>query len=119
MSWSGRDGMRRVVVNSRGQEVGVLSTINALPGNDLRLTVDLDLQMAAEASLGDQAGAVVAIDPRTGEVLAMVSHPSFDPNDFAKRIDPRQWNELTNDPMKPLMNKAIQAQLAPGRCSRS
>src|SRR5208283_1791533 len=111
---SGRDGMRRVVVNSRGQEVGVLSTINAMGGNDLRLTVDLDLQMAAEAGLGDHAGAVVALDPRTGEVLAMVSHPSFDPNDFAKRIDPKEWEQITSDPMKPLMNKAIQAQLAPG-----
>src|SRR5208283_1240099 len=111
---SGRDGMRRVVVNSRGQEVGVLSTINAQSGNDLRLTIDLDLQMAAEASLGDQAGAVVALDPRTGEVLAMVSHPSFDPNEFAKRIDREEWEKLTDDPMKPMMNKAIQAQLAPG-----
>ncbi len=111
---SGRDGMRRVVVNSRGQEVGVLSTIDAHPGNDLRLTIDLDLQMAAEASLGERAGAVVALDPRTGEVLVMVSHPSFDPNNFAKRIDPKEWNELMSDPMKPLMNKSIQAQLAPG-----
>jgi penicillin-binding protein 2 len=111
---SGHDGMRRVVVNSRGQEVGVLSTVKALPGNDLRLTIDLDLQMAAEASLGDRAGAVVALDPRTGEVLVMVSHPSFDPNDFAKRIDPKEWEQLNSDPMKPLMNKSIQAQLAPG-----
>ena len=112
---AGRDGMRRVVVNSRGQEVGVLKDpIDAHPGNDLRLTIDLDLQMAAEASLGDHAGAVVALDPRTGEVLVMVSHPSFDPNDFAKRIDPKEWEELNNDPMKPLMNKSIQAQLAPG-----
>src|ERR1035437_7611710 len=110
---SGRDGMRRVVVNSRGQEMGLLTTLNALPGNDLRLTLDLDLQMVAEASLGDRAGAVVAIDPRSGEVLAMVSHPSFDPNNFAKRIDPKEWEQLTTDPLKPLMNKAIQAQLAP------
>src|SRR5208283_655537 len=65
---SGRDGMRRVIVNSRGEEVGSLNTINALPGNDLRLTLDLDLQMVAEASLGEQPGAVVALDPRTGEV---------------------------------------------------
>jgi len=111
---AGVDGMRRVVVNSRGQEVGELSDKYPQNGNDLRLTVDLDLQMAAEASLGDHAGAVVALDPRTGEVLAMVSHPSFDPNDFAKRIDPKEWNDLMNDPMKPLMNKSIQAQLAPG-----
>jgi penicillin-binding protein 2 len=106
--------MRRVVVNSRGQEVGVLSTVDALAGNDLRLTIDLDLEMAAEAGLGDHSGAVVALDPRSGEVLAMVSHPSYDPNDFAKHIDPKEWDQLTNDPMKPLMNKSIQAQLAPG-----
>ena len=111
---NGRDGMRRVVVNSRGQEVGVLANVYAQSGNDLRLTIDLDLQMAAEASLAEHAGAVVALDPRTGEVLAMASHPSFDPNDFAKRIDPKEWNALMSDPMKPLMNKAIQAQLAPG-----
>jgi penicillin-binding protein 2 len=111
---SGRDGMRRVVVNSRGQEVDELSIIKPQSGNDLRLTIDLDLQMVAEAALGEHPGAVVALDPRTGEVLAMVSHPSFDPNDFAKRIDPKEWADLMNDPMKPLMNKAIQAQLAPG-----
>jgi penicillin-binding protein 2 len=111
---SGRDGLRRVIVNSRGQEVGSLNTVNALPGNDLRLTIDLDLQMAAEAALGEHPGAVVALDPRTGEVLAMASHPAFDPNDFAKRIDRTRWSELMSDPLKPLMNKAIQAQLAPG-----
>ena len=111
---SGQDGMRRVIVNSRGEEVGSLTTINAIAGNDLRLTLDLDLQMVAEAALGDQPGAIVALDPRTGEVLAMVSHPSFDPDVFAKRIDREEWEKLANDPMKPLMNKAIQAQLAPG-----
>jgi penicillin-binding protein 2 len=111
---SGQDGLRRVVVNSRGEEMGSLNTINATPGNDLRLTIDLDLQMVAEAALGEQPGAVVALDPRTGEVLAMVSHPSFDPNDFAKRIDREEWEKLADDPMKPMMNKAIQAQLAPG-----
>jgi penicillin-binding protein 2 len=110
----GRDGIRRVVVNSRGQEVGSLTTVNALPGNDLRLTLDLDIQLAAEASLGDRPGAVVALDPRNGEVLAMVSHPGFDPNDFARRIDREEWQRLADDPLKPLMNKGIQAQLAPG-----
>lgn len=111
---SGRDGMRRVVVNSRGREVGSMTRVNALPGNDLRLTIDLDLQMVAEAALGDSPGAVVALDPRTGEVLAMVSHPAFDPNEFARRIDRDAWERLTSDPYKPLMNKAIQAHLAPG-----
>ncbi len=111
---AGRDGMRRVVVNSRGEDMGSMTTLNALPGNDLRLTLDLDLQMAAEAALGDRAGALVALDPGTGEVLAMVSQPSFDPNDFARRIDSETWQQLTSDPRKPLLNKAIQAHLAPG-----
>jgi len=111
---AGRDGMRRVVVNSRGQEMGSITTINALPGNDLRLTLDLDIQMAAEAALGGRPGAVVALDPATGEVLAMVSHPSFNPNDFAGRIDSATWHQLNTDPNHPLMNKAIQAHLAPG-----
>jgi len=110
----GRDGMKRVVVNSRGQEVGTLGTVNALPGHDLRLTLDLNLQLTAEAAMGDKPGAVVALDPRTGEVLAMVSHPTFDPNDFTHHISVKTWRELTTNPLHPLMNKAIQAQLAPG-----
>jgi penicillin-binding protein 2 len=110
----GRDGMRRVIVNSRGQEMGSMTTVNALPGNDLRLTLDLDLQMAAEAALGEQPGAVVALDPRTGEVLALVSHPTFDPNHFAQRIDKETWQQMNSDPEKPLLNKAIQSHLAPG-----
>lgn len=110
----GRDGMRRVIVNSRGQEAGTLGTINAVPGHDLRLTLDLNLQLTAEAALGDRPGAVVALDPRNGDVLAMVSHPTFDPNDFTHHISVKTWRRLTTDPMHPLMNKAIQAQLAPG-----
>lgn len=111
---SGRDGMRRTIVNSRGQEVGSMNSIEAQPGADLRLTLDVDLQLAAEAALGDRDGAIVALDPRNGEVLAMVSHPTYDPNDFARHIDRDAWERLTSDPHKPLMNKAIQAQLAPG-----
>jgi penicillin-binding protein 2 len=111
---AGQDGVRRVVVNSRGQEVGSMTTIDAHPGNDLRLTIDLDLQLAAEVALGDRTGAVVALDPRSGEVLAMVSHPDFDPNDFAHRIDREEWERLTRDPEKPLLNKAIQSHVAPG-----
>ena len=111
---AGQDGMRRVIVNSRGEEVGSMTTLDAHPGNDLRLTVDLDVQLAAEMALGDREGAVVALDPRTGELLALVSHPGFDPNDFAHGIDQAQWKALMADPQKPLLNKAIQAQLAPG-----
>jgi penicillin-binding protein 2 len=111
---SGTDGMRRVVVNSRGEEVGSMTSIEAVPGHDLRLTVDLDVQQAAETALGDRDGAVVALDPRTGDVLAMVSHPTYDPNGFARHIDRETWERMTSDPGKPLMNKATQAQLAPG-----
>jgi len=72
------------------------------------------LQKAAELALGDRNGAIVAMDPRNGEILAMVSRPSFDPNAFAVKIDRGEWNKLITDPDHPLMNKAIQAQLAPG-----
>ena len=64
--------------------------------------------------MGDKNGAMVAMDPHTGEILAMVSRPTFDPNDFAVRISRGEWNKLVTDPDKPLLNKAIQAQLAPG-----
>ena len=74
----------------------------------------MDLQIAAEEAIGDKNGAIVAMDPHTGEILAMVSRPTFDPNDFAVRITHGDWSKLINDPDKPLLNKAIQAQLAPG-----
>jgi penicillin-binding protein 2 len=110
----GTDGMRRVVVNSIGKEVDRLSTQEAIPGKQITLTIDKDLQEVAEQSLGQRPGAVVAIDPRTGEVLAMVSRPTPDPNDFAVRIQADVWKQLNDDPLHPLMNRAIQAQLAPG-----
>jgi len=110
----GKNGSRNVIVNSRGKEMGELSETPAVPGQPLKLTIDLDLQIAAEEALGDKNGAIVAMDPRTGEVLAMASRPTFDPNAFAVRITQKEWNELISDPDKPLLNKAIQAQLAPG-----
>jgi penicillin-binding protein 2 len=110
----GTNGYRRVVVNSRGKELGQLADQPAVPGKPLKLTIDLDLQIAAEEALEGKNGAIVALDPRTGEVLAMVSRPTFDPNDFAVRISPQEWSQLVNDPGKPMLNKAIQAQLAPG-----
>src|SRR6266850_1799070 len=111
---TGTDGSLRTVVNSRGKELEQLNQISPKPGKELRLTVDLDVQIAAEEALEGKNGAIVAMDPRTGEVLAMVSRPTFDPNDFAVRISRAQWKQLINDPAKPLLNKAIQAQLAPG-----
>ena len=110
----GTDGSRDVIVDSHGREMGYLRTPHAIPGQDLKLTIDNDLQRAAELALGSRNGAVVAMDPRNGEILAMVSRPSYDPNAFAIRINRTDWNKLITDPDHPLMNKALQAQLAPG-----
>jgi penicillin-binding protein 2 len=111
---TGTDGMRRVIVNSIGKEMGHLSQQEPIPGKQITLTIDYDLQHIAEQSLGARPGAVVALDPRTGEVLAMASHPSMDPNDFSIRVSNDEWKRLNDDPEKPLLNRAIQAQLAPG-----
>ena len=94
----GQDGSRDVIVDSHGREVGYLGIQHANPGQDLRLTIDNDLQRAAELALGDRDGAIVAMDPRNGEILAMVSRPSFDPNEFAVRINRADWNKLITDP---------------------
>jgi len=110
----GTDGMRRVIVNSIGKEVDHLTQQDPIPGKQIQLSIDMDLQQVAEQSLGQRPGAVVALDPRTGEVLAMVSRPTPDPNDFAVRISAKEWKQLNEDPLKPLLNRAIQAQLAPG-----
>ena len=110
----GKNGARRSIVNSRGKEMQSLSETPAVPGQQLKLTLDIDLQIAAEEALEGKNGAIVAMDPRTGEVLAMVSRPSFDPNEFAVRVSRGEWNKLVTDENHPLLNKAIQAQLAPG-----
>jgi penicillin-binding protein 2 len=110
----GVDGSRDVVVNSHGKEIGRLGQTLAQPGKDLKLTIDLDVQMAAERAMEGKTGAVIALDPHTGEILALVSRPTFDPNQFAVRLSKSYWNEILNNPDHPLLNKAIQAQLAPG-----
>ena len=110
----GTDGMRRVIVNSIGKEMGRLSQQEAIPGKQIQLTIDYDLQQVAETGLGDKKGAVIALDPRTGEVLAFASHPAPDPNDFAIRVSKEEWQRLNEDPGKPLLNRVTQAQLAPG-----
>ena len=110
----GVDGERQVVVDNRGKTRKVLANKEAIPGKDLRLTLDLDLQAVAELAMEGKNGAVVAMDPRTGEVLAMVSRPTFDPNKFAVRIKSSDWREIADNPDHPLLNRAIQAQDAPG-----
>jgi penicillin-binding protein 2 len=110
----GKDGQRRIEVDSKGREIRRLSDTPAIPGKPLKLSIDLDVQIAAERAIADKNGAIVAMDPHTGEILAMLSRPTFDPNAFAVRVTRTEWNRLLNDPGKPLLNKAIQAQLAPG-----
>ena len=110
----GTDGMRRVIVNSVGKEMGHLDQQDAIPGKQVQLTIDYDLEQVAEAGLGDKKGAVVALDPRTGEVLAFASHPAPDPNDFAIRVSKEEWQRLNEDKDRPLLNRVTQAQIAPG-----
>jgi penicillin-binding protein 2 len=110
----GVDGERQVVVDNRGKTRETLANKEAVPGKDLQLTLDLDLQAVAELAMEGKNGAVVAMDPRTGEVLAMVSRPTFDPNKFAVRIKSSDWREIADNPDHPLLNRAIQAQDAPG-----
>ncbi len=111
---SGTDGLRRVIVNSVGKDVGRLEQKEAIPGQQIQLTIDYDLQVVAEQALAGRKGAVVALDPRTGEVLALVSRPAPDPNLFAVRVPREEWKRLNEDPDRPLLDRAIQAQLAPG-----
>jgi penicillin-binding protein 2 len=110
----GTDGLRRVIVNSIGKEMGRLEQQDAVPGKPIQLTIDYDLQSVADSYMADKEGAVVAMDGRTGEILAMVSRPTFDPNDFAIRIPNAEWHSLNTDARTPLLNRAIQGQLAPG-----
>jgi penicillin-binding protein 2 len=110
----GTDGSRDVVVNSHGKEMSQQGQELAIPGTDLRLTIDLDVQMAAEKAMEGKTGAMVAMDPHTGEILAMVSRPTYDPNEFAVRLKSAYWKSIMENPDHPMMNKTIQAQVAPG-----
>jgi penicillin-binding protein 2 len=107
-------GRRMIQVNAAGRKVKDLGIDEPKLGQDIYLTIDLDVQQAAEEALGSRAGAVVAMDPNTGEILAMVSHPNYDPNLFPRGITPKDWIKLTNDPAHPLYNRAIQSVYPPG-----
>ncbi len=117
----GRAGGRNQVVDVAGRVVDVLEEIEPVPGGEVTLTLDLDLQRAAEEAflpdvLGEPArmGSVVALDVRTGDLLVLVSKPSFDPNDFAGGIDAATWKQLTSDEWRPIQNRAIAGQYPPG-----
>ncbi len=107
-------GRRMIQVNAAGRKVKDLGIDEPKPGTDVYLSIDLDVQKAAEDGLGERAGAVVAMDPNTGEILALASHPNFDPNLFPRGIPPKDWVRLMNDPSHPLYNRAIQSVYPPG-----
>lgn len=110
----GRRGAELVEVNVYGKEIKNLGKINPISGHNVILTIDADLQKTAWDALEGRAGAAVAIDPRDGSILAMVSSPSFDPNLFNSGISGQQWSKLINNPLTPLTNRAISGQYPPG-----
>ena len=117
----GRDGYREVVVDSRGRIQDEIEIVDPIPGRDLVTTIDLDLQNAAEEQLANSVtrrGVIISMDPKNGEILALASYPTFDPNLFSQRITTKEgraeYAKLLNDPETPLLNRAIQSRYPPG-----
>jgi len=110
----GRNGERLVLVDSRGREVGLLEEKSPVIGGEVQLTLDMKLQSAAEQALEGKVGAVVAMNPQNGEILAMASAPSFDPNAFSSRLSFDDWTALLEDPDRPMQNRCIQNSYPPG-----
>jgi penicillin-binding protein 2 len=104
----GQSGQIQAEVDAQGRPLRVLATLPPTPGNSLVLGIDLDVQEAAEDALGERVGAVVAMDPRDGTIIALASHPSFDPNLFATGIGSEAWTRLLRTPLQPLLDRAIQ-----------
>ena len=119
-SLRGKDGYKQTVTDALGREVVSdlfiedLRNQKSMPGNDVFLTIDIELQKAAEEILGEEYGAIVAVDVNSGQVLALASKPSFNPSDFIKGIDSETWAKLINDESSPLLNRATQGIYAPG-----
>jgi penicillin-binding protein 2 len=110
----GTTGLEEVEVDAGGRAVRVVSRTPPLSGNNLQLSLDIKLQQVAEHAFGDKRGALVALDPSTGEVLAFVSKPGYDPNLFVEGIDPQNWDVLNNSPDKPLLNRPLRGAYPPG-----
>ena len=110
----GITGVEEVEVDSGGRAVRTLKRTPPVAGNNLRLSLDIRLQQVAETAFGDRRGALVAIDPASGDVLAFVSKPGFDPNLFVDGIDPANWQELNESPDKPLLNRPLRGAYPPG-----
>jgi penicillin-binding protein 2 len=110
----GRDGLKRIEVDALGHERRVVDAVEPARGDDLYLTIDMELQRVAEEALGSRAGAIVAVDPNSGDVLAMASHPAVDPNLLSGSMSTTEWNRLVNDPDHPLTNRVVQGVYPPG-----
>ena len=110
----GRSGARKVEVNAEGRVLRTVEIIKPQSGSDVKLSLDVDLQVAAYQALGDAEGAVVAVDPRNGEILVLVSKPSFDPNRFLRGMDSDFYREMIRRPYRPFFNRAISGQYPPG-----
>jgi penicillin-binding protein 2 len=110
----GIDGGQQIEVDAVGREIRPIRSVESFPGNNLILTIDLELQKVAEEAFQDKNGVLIAMDPRNGRILAMVSKPAFDPDLFARNISPEEWKGLVENPFHPLQNKGIQGQYPPG-----
>ena len=110
----GRLGVERIETNALGRPLAVLERDPPVPGNDIQLTLDMRLQQVAEAAMGDHRGAIVALDPNTGEVLALASMPTFDPNILSRGLDRASLHTLNQDWRQPLFNRATQGRYPPG-----
>ena len=110
----GTTGLEEVEVDAGGRAVRVISRTPPISGNNLKLSLDIKLQQVAEAAFGDKRGALVALDPNTGEVLSFVSKPGYDPNLFVEGIDPQNWDLLNTSPDKPLLNRPLRGVYPPG-----
>jgi penicillin-binding protein 2 len=110
----GVTGIAQVEIDANGRGIRTLSRTNPIPGDNLHLTLDIDLQQVAEQAFAEHRGALVAIDPRDGGVLALVSRPGFDPNLFVDGIDPQNWDLLNTSSKRPLNNRALTGQYPPG-----
>ncbi len=110
----GQAGQKSIEVDAIGHEKRTVVVEQPHAGDNLYLTIDVRLQKVAENLLGEESGAIVALDPRTGDVLAMASRPGFDPNVLSRELTPKQWAEIVQDEGRPLNNRASQGQYPPG-----
>ena len=113
-SLRGTLGKRVIEIDALGREIRLLQEKPPIKGKDIILSVDINLQKEAEMAFGEKSGALVAIKPVTGEILGMLSKPSFDPNLFARGLSYEEWNALTHDKKHPMINRALQSQYPPG-----